>query len=74
MNELTTEQTSQLGKALFPHVNYLYRLKRRMEQLRFPPNDPLYVRVVAAYDAAWRLSREVHYLSCSTGVGRPPRQ
>jgi hypothetical protein len=51
-------------------MNYLVRLKTRMEEVGFPPADPLYKLVAGAYDAMHRLSVETHYLSCK-GVGRP---
>jgi hypothetical protein len=51
-------------------MNYLIRLQTRMEKVGFPPDDRLYKLVANAYDAAHRLSVEIHYLSCK-GVGRP---
>jgi hypothetical protein len=48
---LTTAQTSRLHDDLFPHVNYLLRLKKRMEELRLQ-TDPLYDVICRAYDAA----------------------
>ncbi len=69
-DKLTTAQARLLSQALFPHVNYLFRLKTRMERAGFPPRDPLYVLVCDAYDAMHRLSVEIHYLSCEGGVGR----
>jgi hypothetical protein len=48
-DQITAEQASQLYAALFRHVNYLLRLKKRMEDLRFPDDDPLYVAATAAY-------------------------
>ena len=73
-DKLTTAQARLLYKALFPHANYLFRLKRRMEQTGFPPGDPLYKLACDAYDALRTLRIEVHYLSCQSGVGRPPRE
>lgn len=66
-DQLTAEQASELYGGLFRHVNYLLRLKRRMEDLRFPHDDPLYVAATAAYDAAWRLRQQVHGLSTQMG-------
>jgi hypothetical protein len=42
-----------------------------MELLGFPPGDPLFVLVSRAYDSLQRLSVELHYMSCRSGVGRP---
>jgi hypothetical protein len=52
--------------------NFLLRLKRRCEELRFPADDPLRVLATNAYDAAWRLSLEIHSRSVSMGGGRRP--
>jgi hypothetical protein len=66
---LTTAQTSRLHDDLFPHVNYLLRLRKRMEELRLQA-DPLYPVICRAYDAAWQLMREAHSRSMET---TPPR-
>ena len=62
-----------ISTALFPHMNYLFRLRERMEKVGFPPNDKLYLLVCNAYDTMHRLSVEIHYLSCD-GVGNPPKK
>lgn len=62
---LTAEQAAALYTALFDHLNYLWRVKRRMEELRFPEDDPLYRATRAAYDALWQLRQRVHSLSRS---------
>jgi hypothetical protein len=66
---LTTAQTSRLHDDLFPHVNYLLRLRKRMEELRLQ-RDPLYSVICRAYDAAWQLMREAHSRSMEKA---PPR-
>jgi hypothetical protein len=66
--DLTTAQADKLYTALFAHVNYLRRLKRRMEELRFPRDDALYVAVSAAYEAVWQLRQEAHGLSRRMGA------
>jgi hypothetical protein len=63
---VTIEQAARLYDGLYPHVNYLFRLKERMEERRLT-SDPLYAAVCRAYDAAWRLAREAH--SRSVGMG-----
>ena len=35
-------QGAALNKALFPSLNYLLRLRRRMEERGFPVDDKLY--------------------------------
>jgi hypothetical protein len=63
-------QAKAICEALFPGVNYLFRLRQRMEKTGFPLNDDLYKHVCAAYDAANRLANRAHYLSCS-GTAAP---
>ena len=65
--DITAAQARKLHEALFPHVNYLLRLTRRLEDLRFPADDPLRVAVANAYDAVWRLSQEAHHLAIRMG-------
>jgi hypothetical protein len=69
-SKLSKTQTRQLRDALFPHCNYLFRLRRRMEQLGFTVHDPLFAAVTRAYNAMHELNVEIHYLSCESGVGR----
>jgi hypothetical protein len=71
--DVTKEQATKLSKALYPATNYLSRLRRRMVQRQFPPKDPLFLLVDAAYEVILRLGHHVHYLSCD-GVGEPRRQ
>ena len=63
-------QAKKISDALYPATNYLIRLRTRMEKRGFPPDDPLYLEVCAAYEATYRLGMSMHYLSCD-GVGRP---
>jgi hypothetical protein len=65
--DLTVSQARELYAALFPHVNYLLRLTRRLEELRFPADDPLRLAANRAYDAAWKLSQEAHHLAVRMG-------
>ena len=68
-DDVTKAQAKRIHAALWPSANYLARLRRRMEQRRFPHNDPLYVRVCATNEELNRLMMDLHYLSCD-GVGR----
>jgi hypothetical protein len=70
-DHLTKDQLTRLHQALYPAANLLNRLERRMSRLGFPTNDPLYLFVVKAQSAIQDLYVHVHYLSCSSGVGRP---
>jgi hypothetical protein len=61
--DLTKAQASRLHDLLFPHVNYFLRLRKRLEELGFDRNDPLYLATDAAYQKAWELSQQAHDLS-----------
>jgi hypothetical protein len=69
-DDLTAEQASRLYEALFPHVDYLLRLKKRLGDLRFADNDPLRVAATKAYEAAWELRQEAHRRSVRMGCSR----
>jgi hypothetical protein len=70
--DVKKSQAKQISQAMFPKINYLFRLRESMEKVGFPPNDKLYLLVCNAYEAMQELSVEVHYLSCD-GVGRPSK-
>ncbi len=72
-NTIKTWQAECIANGLYPGMNYLSRLRNRMEKL-FPPDDPLFLKVVAAPDAMKVLGMEMHYQSCKTGVGRPDKE
>jgi hypothetical protein len=58
-----------------PMLAYLNRLKRRMNDQKFPHNDPLFNEVVDAADAMHKLNVSIHYLSCGKTGGhtfQPP--
>ena len=63
-------QAAVINKSLFRSLNYLLRLRERMQQVGFPHDDKLYLMVCKAYDAVHALHIETHYLSCD-GVGNP---
>ena len=71
-DDLTAEQASRLYKALFPHVNYLLRLKKRLEDPCFVDDDPLRLAATKAYEAAWELRQEAHRRSVRMGCSRAP--
>ena len=77
-SDVTREQAAKICKALFPTTSYLSRLRRRMAQVGFPPNDSLFVLGDRAFDALQHLGVEVHYVSCGVkgpgrdGHGPPP--
>ena len=59
--------TASLGR----NLRYLNRLCARMQQLGFPPEDPLFRAARQARDAAQDLYTAAIYLRCESGVGRP---
>jgi hypothetical protein len=67
-SDLTRQQLEALHKTLFPTVNLLNQLERRMTRLGFLADDRLYLAVVNAQSAAQELYVQVHYLECSSGV------
>jgi hypothetical protein len=72
--DLTTVQALAISKLPFRLANYIYRLKSRMVKVGFLPDDPLYQKVKAAYDAVFDLSIDLHYRGCTGGVGRLPSE
>jgi hypothetical protein len=73
-NDITTKQARQIYESLYPLANYLVRLVNRMERRGFLPNDPLYMKARDAHNETNSLRVELHYMSCKSGVGRPPRE
>jgi hypothetical protein len=72
-DDLTPEQAGTLYRGLVGGMTYLLRLRTRMEKTGFKPDDPVYRLVCQAYDAMHRLSIDLHYRSCKSGVGRPSK-
>jgi hypothetical protein len=68
---LTREQAAALSAKIGPMLDYLVRLRMRMQKVGFLPGDPLYVLVRDAENKLHHLSVELHYRSCAGGVGRP---
>ena len=71
-NNIRKDQAAALCRGVHPGLRYLARLRSRMEQAGFLPDDPLLRLVNQAYDAVHKLSVHAHYLSCKSGVGRTP--
>ncbi len=66
------EHAKRIQAAIQPSVGYLFRLKLRMEDVGFLPDDPLYQLVKKAYEAMHGLSVELNYRACAGGVGKAP--
>lgn len=70
---ITQAQVKKIEAAVQPMLNYLYRLRTRIEKRGFPMKDKYYLDVCAAYDAMQQLFVATHYMTCD-GVGQPPRE
>ncbi len=71
--DLSTIQAEAIGDRLAPYVRYLGRVRRRMDARGFPHTDELLRAADKAYSTARDLSIKLHYLSCKSGVGQPPK-
>lgn len=71
--KLTPAQANRLYQSLWPALNYLIRLRTRMEKVGFPQDYTLYLLVCRTYDSMHRLMVDLHYRSCGHGVGRSER-
>ncbi|CAN5697219.1 hypothetical protein BH09PLA1_BH09PLA1_22570 [soil metagenome] len=68
-SQIKPEQALRLCASVRRSLAYLGRLRRRMELLGFPPDDPLYCSAAKAHDALQELHVRAHYCSCPSGVG-----
>jgi len=68
-DDLTKEQAKEVCTVIERHQLYLLRLRTRMEECDFHPNDQLHLRVCKAFDAVMELRMAFHYLACD-GAGR----
>ena len=67
-NDLTREQVEALLASVRRQLRYLGKLRDRMNQRGFPPNDPLFVATTGAFNAVHALRVELHYLTCPAGT------
>jgi hypothetical protein len=75
MDKLTTDHARKLREALGPARGYLCRLVERMDRTGVRQGEPkLYALVRAAEEAMHKLTVELHYMGCKSGVGRPPTE
>lgn len=58
--QLTAEQLRILAARIRPHLGYLTRLERRMEQEKFPADDRLYELTCDAQEAVQALFVELN--------------
>lgn len=71
--QLEPEHALIVQRVVARHLAYAARLRRRLEQLRFPPDDPLMASTTHAYHALHELHVRLHYLGCRHGVGETSR-
>lgn len=69
---MTKAEADTIARGLFPGANYLVRLRGRMVQAGFSPQDPIFKLVEKAQEAMQDLCMAVHYETCENGVGRAP--
>jgi hypothetical protein len=69
-SHIRPEQALRLRRAIRRPLQYVGRLRQRMELLGFPPDDRLYLSVCRAFDALQELHVRAHYCSCTSGVAR----
>ena len=70
-DDLTREQARVLCERVNEMAIYLMRLRKRMYELKFPEDDPLYFLVGEARAAVHALWLDLHSRSAS-GIIRPP--
>jgi len=68
-SHIKPDQATELCRQVRRSLSYIGRLRRRMELLGFPPDDPLYRSASEAHDALQELHVRAHYCSCTSGVG-----
>jgi hypothetical protein len=69
-DDLTRDQARALKNKLAPLLGYLNRLKKRMVNRGFMPDDELLQAVCRAEMAMHELNVATHYLACGDSVGR----
>jgi len=67
---ISTEAYAQIRESLQPTLGYLFRLRERLGQVGVLPDDLLFKMVSKTYVAMHALCIDLHYRSCSGGVGR----
>ncbi len=70
-SHIKPDQAAKLCRTLRRSLDFLGRLRRRMEVLGFPPDDPLYRSASRAHDALQELHVRAHYCCCTSGVAKP---
>ena len=63
------DHAKRINRGMRAGLNYLTKLRERMVAVGFLPEDPLFVAVVKAHDAAGELFVAMHYAGCSGGGG-----
>lgn len=69
-SRLTPEQAEKLRLAVAKRLRFFNRLEKRLQQLGFPPDDPVMFAASRARAHVQDLHVAAHYASCRRGVGR----
>jgi hypothetical protein len=70
-SQIKPHQAAQLRQTVRRPLVFMGRMRRRMELLGFPPDDPLYLSICQAHNALQEVHVRAHYCACTTGVGKP---
>jgi hypothetical protein len=71
---LTPKQAAAFRDKIQPMLRFLLFCRRRLDARGFDPNSRLYRLVDAAHTSVQCLFMELHYISCGSGVGEPPKK
>jgi hypothetical protein len=74
MRELSYDQAEWLRNRLGPTLVFFSKVKKRLSDRGYTPDDPLYREVSECYNAVHHLRVSAHYLSCRSGVGKKPEE
>ena len=73
-DDFTREQCQRLHETMGRLLQYFQRLERHLEDLQFDRTEKFFRFVFDAQNLMHSLSVETHYMSCDSGVCRPPRK
>jgi hypothetical protein len=71
--DLSPEQLEKLYAAIWPRMNYIVRLEKRLKELGFKEEEPLRAKVLAARNAMQALHIQIHYARCADSTANRPR-
>jgi hypothetical protein len=68
-DDLTREQREKLCNSFWPHLNYVVRLDKRLDELGFNEHELMRENVLAARNAMQALGVHLHYARSEGNVG-----